>query len=81
VCQDMCAGLTARHHQRCGPAIARALVAAGMHFMDRYNFDTERIRRCVILYSTPDGMYPFCTINGGPTYRPYLEQMIARPLP
>ncbi|HPM22540.1 MAG TPA: radical SAM protein [Phycisphaerae bacterium] len=58
----------------------RTLMAAGMHFMDRYNYDTERIKRCVILYSTPDGMYPFCTINGGPTYRPYLEQMIAQPL-
>ena len=63
-----------------GQRTYRTLMAAGMHFMDRYNFDTERIRRCVILYSTPDGMYPFCTINGGPTYRPYLEQMIARPL-
>ena len=57
----------------------RTLMAAGMHFMDRYNYDTERIKRCVILYSTPDGMYPFCTINGGPTYRPFLEKMIARP--
>jgi uncharacterized radical SAM superfamily Fe-S cluster-containing enzyme len=55
----------------------RTLMAAGMHFMDRYNYDTERIRRCVIQYSTPDGLYPFCTINGGPTYRPYIEQMIA----
>ncbi len=59
----------------------RTLMAAGMHFMDRYNFDTERIRRCVILYSTPDGIYPFCTINAGPTFRPYIEKMIARPLP
>ncbi len=55
----------------------KTLMAAGMHFMDRYNYDTERIRRCVILYSTPDGLYPFCTINGGPTYRPYLEKMYA----
>jgi uncharacterized radical SAM superfamily Fe-S cluster-containing enzyme len=29
----------------------------------------------VIQYSTPDGLYPFCTINGGPTYRPLIEQM------
>jgi uncharacterized radical SAM superfamily Fe-S cluster-containing enzyme len=58
----------------------RTLMAAGMHFMDRYNYDTERIKRCVILYSTADGMYPFCTINGGPTYRPLIEQMYARPL-
>ncbi len=63
-----------------GTKTFRTLMAAGMHFMDRYNFDTERIKRCVILYSTPDGMYPFCTINCGPTYRPYIEQMYARPL-
>jgi uncharacterized radical SAM superfamily Fe-S cluster-containing enzyme len=63
-----------------GQKTYRTLMAAGMHFMDRYNYDTERIKRCVILYSTPDGVYPFCTINGGPTYRPYLEKMIARPL-
>ena len=63
-----------------GQKTYRTLMAAGMHFMDRYNYDTERIKRCVILYSTPDGVYPFCTINGGPTYRPYLEKMIAQPL-
>ena len=76
-------GLTNKHvgRGRPGQKTYRTLMAAGMHFMDRYNYDTERIKRCVILYSTPDGMYPFCTINGGPTYRPYLEKMIARPLP
>jgi peroxiredoxin len=37
-------------------------------------------RRCVITYSTPDGFYPFCTINCGPSYRPYVEEMNARPL-
>jgi uncharacterized radical SAM superfamily Fe-S cluster-containing enzyme len=58
----------------------RTLMAAGMHFMDRYNYDTERVRRCVILYSTPDGLYPFCTINSGPTYRPFIEKMYSRPL-
>ena len=55
----------------------KTLMAAGMHFMDRYNFDAERAKRCVIQYSTPDGFYPFCTINGGPTYRPFIEKMIA----
>jgi uncharacterized radical SAM superfamily Fe-S cluster-containing enzyme len=38
------------------------------------------VRRCVIQYSTPEGLYPFCTINSGPTYRPYLEALHARPL-
>ena len=55
----------------------KTLMAAGMHFMDRYNYDVERVRRCVIQYSTPDGIYPFCTINGGPTYRPFIEHMLA----
>lgn len=51
----------------------RSLMCAGMHFQDRYNFDTERIKRCVILYSTPAGVFPFCTYNCGPEYR-YLTQ-------
>jgi uncharacterized radical SAM superfamily Fe-S cluster-containing enzyme len=63
-----------------GKKVYRTIMAAGMHFMDRYNYDTERVRRCVITYSTPDGMYPFCTINCGPSYRPYIEEMNARPL-
>ena len=75
-------GMTSKRHGRgdAGEKTYRTLMAAGMHFMDRYNYDTERIKRCVILYSTVDGIYPFCTINGGPTYRPFLEQMHARPL-
>ena len=73
-------GMTDKHHGR-GAADGktyRTLMAAGMHFMDRYNYDTERVKRCVILYSTIDGVYPFCTINGGPTYRPLLEKMHAQ---
>ena len=47
----------------------RSLMCAGMHFQDRYNFDVERVKRCVILYSTPAGVFPFCTYNCGPEYR------------
>ncbi len=74
-------GLTNKRAGRGDPGrkTYRTLMTAGMHFMDRYNYDVERVKRCCILYSTPDGVYPFCTVNGGPTYRPYLEQMIARP--
>jgi hypothetical protein len=53
----------------------RTLLAAGMHFQDRYNFDAERAKRCVILYSTPEGVFPFCTWNSGPTYRTIVEAM------
>lgn len=53
----------------------RTLMCAGMHFQDRYNYDVERVKRCVIHYSTADGLYPFCTYNSGPTYRPFIEAM------
>ena len=59
----------------------RTLMAAGMHFMDRYNYDVERVRRCIIQYSTPDGVYPFCTINSGPSYREHIEKMYAQANP
>jgi hypothetical protein len=57
----------------------RTLMAAGMHFMDRYNFDVERIKRCVIPYSTPEGVYPFCTYNCGPEFRKYVEALHSVP--
>ncbi len=35
-----------------------------MAFMDQFNFDTERVRRCVIHYVTPDlKLVPFCVFN------------------
>ena len=72
-------GMTNKRYGRGAPGrkTFRTLMAAGMHFMDCYNYDTERVRRCVILYSTPDGIYPFCTLNGGPEYRPFIERMLA----
>jgi uncharacterized radical SAM superfamily Fe-S cluster-containing enzyme len=51
----------------------KTLMAAGMHFMDRYNYDVQRAKRCVILYSTPEGIFPFCTYNCGPEYRSCVE--------
>ena len=55
----------------------KTLLCAGMHFQDRYNFDVERVKRCVILYSTPDGVFPFCTWNCGPEYRTVSERKFA----
>jgi hypothetical protein len=52
-----------------------AMLVAGMHFMDGYNFEVERVKRCVVHYSAPDGrIYPFCTYNSGPTYREQVER-------
>ncbi len=58
----------------------RTLLVAGMHFMDLYNFDVERVKRCVIHYAAPDGkLYPFCTYNSGPTYREKIEKQFSVP--
>jgi len=47
-----------------------ALFIGMMHFMDRYNYDLDRVSRCCIHYATPDGkLIPFCTYNSGPVYR------------
>ena len=51
----------------------KTLLCAGMHFQDRYNFDVQRAKRCVILYSTTGGLFPFCSYNCGPEYRAAVE--------
>ena len=61
-----------------GKKTFRSLLVAGMHFMDRYNYETDRARRCVIHYADPDGrLYPFCTYNAGPEYRTRVERKFA----
>jgi uncharacterized radical SAM superfamily Fe-S cluster-containing enzyme len=56
-----------------GETTYKTLMAAAMHFQDRYNYDVERVKRCVIHYSTPEGMYPFCAYNSGPIHRERVE--------
>ena len=47
----------------------------GMHFMDNYNYDLQRIRRCAVHYTAADGkLYPFCTYNAGHTFRNRVEK-------
>src|SRR5436853_1519730 len=59
----------------------RTLMLAGMHFMDSYNYDVERVKRCVIHYAAPNGrIYPFCAYNSGPVYREKIERQFAVPL-
>ena len=56
-----------------------ALYVGVMHFMDPYNFDSERVERCGIHYATPDGrIVPFCTYNT--IHRPLVEQAFSTPL-
>ena len=58
----------------------RTLMVAGMHFMDSYNYDVERVKRCVIHYAAPNGkIYPFCAYNSGPVYRERIEKEFSIP--
>jgi uncharacterized radical SAM superfamily Fe-S cluster-containing enzyme len=58
----------------------RTLMLAGMHFMDSYNYDVERVKRCVIHYAAPNGLiYPFCAYNSGPVYREKIEKQFSIP--
>jgi 7,8-dihydro-6-hydroxymethylpterin dimethyltransferase len=56
-----------------------ALFIGTMHFMDRYNYDIDRVQRCCIHYATPDGkLIPFCTYNSGPVYREQIWKKFAK---
>lgn len=60
----------------------RFLLVAGMHFQDSWNYNLDRIKRCVIYYAAPDGrIYSFCTYNSGPTFRERVEKQFSVPLP
>ena len=60
----------------------KTLLVAGMHFMDAYNYDINRVKRCVIHYTAPNGLvYPFCTYNSGPCFREKIEKQFSVPLP
>jgi len=59
----------------------KTLMIGGMHFQDAYNYDIERVKRCVIHYVVPDGrIIPFCAYNAGPCYRDEVEEKFSVPL-
>ncbi len=69
---------TARRHELETEKVHSLLITA-MHFQDVYNFELDRIRRCVIHQAAPDGKrYPFCTYNAGPFFRSKVETSFAR---
>ena len=56
-----------------------SMLISCMHFMDPFNFDEDRVKKCVIHYATPDGrIIPFCTMNS--MYRESVEKKFAQPL-
>ncbi len=59
----------------------RTMFVGGMHFQDLYNYDIQRVQRCAVHYATPDGrLIPFCSYNGGPTYREEVEKKFSVPI-
>ena len=71
--------LTEGSYQSLGDLQRKSILLSSMHFMDPYNFDLERIQRCVIHYAVPDGrIIPFCTMNS--IHRPEVEKKLGVPI-
>ena len=68
-----------RSYDALGDFSKDAMLISCMHFMDPFNFDEDRVKKCVIHYAIPDGrIIPFCTMNS--MYRESVEQKFAKPL-
>ncbi|MEM3626563.1 MAG: radical SAM protein [Candidatus Bathyarchaeia archaeon] len=62
-------------YEALGDLQRKSILLSAMHFMDPYNFDLERVQRCVIHYAVPDGrIIPFCTMNS--IHRPQIERKL-----
>jgi 7,8-dihydro-6-hydroxymethylpterin dimethyltransferase len=63
------------------PPRHRPLLMTCMHFQDVYNYQIDRVNRCLVHYAAPDGsLYPFCSYNSGPCHRNRIEKQFAIPL-
>lgn len=68
-----------RSYKSLGDFHHKSLLVSCMHFMDPFNFDQDRVRRCVIHYAVPDGrIIPFCSMNA--IYREGIEKQFSKPL-
>jgi 7,8-dihydro-6-hydroxymethylpterin dimethyltransferase len=67
-----------RSYSSLGDFHHKTLLISCMHFMDAWNFDEDRVKRCVIHYAVPDGrIIPFCTMNS--MYRQDIEKEFSVP--
>ena len=70
---------TKRSYDALGEFSKDAMLISCMHFMDPFNFDEDRVKKCIIHYATPDGrIIPFCTMNS--MYRESVEEEFSTPL-
>lgn len=71
--------ITKGSYEALGKFMRRIVMIGIMHFMDPWNFDLDRVQRCVIHYATPDGkVRSFCTYNS--IYRSQVEKQFAIPI-
>ena len=60
--------------------MSNVIMIGCMHFMDAYNYDLDRVKRCCIHYGVPDGrIIPFCTMNA--LHRESIERAYSIPIP
>ena len=71
--------VTKGDYKSLGDLQRQSLLLSSMHFMDPYNFDLERVQRCLIHYAVPDGrIIPFCTMNS--IHRTEVEKKLGVPI-
>jgi uncharacterized radical SAM superfamily Fe-S cluster-containing enzyme len=71
--------VTKGDYKSLGDLQRQSLLLTSMHFMDPYNFDLERVQRCLIHYAVPDGrIIPFCTMNS--IHRAEVEKKLGVPI-
>jgi len=51
-------------YDKLGKFHENSLFIGSMWFQDPWNLNIDRLKRCVIHYSTPEGIIPFCAYNG-----------------
>ena len=71
------------NYEGTGAFMRKVLMIGDMHFMDAYNFDFQRVHKCVIHYLVPDERFgvrviPFCTMNN--FHRALVERRLSTPL-
>jgi len=75
--------LIKHNYEALGEFHKKSLFIGMMHFMDLYNYDIERVKRCCIHYALPDGrIVPFCTFNVMPEmYRDKSQEELGLDIP
>ncbi len=75
--------LTKGSYEALGDLHKKTLFIGLMHFMDLYNYDIERVKRCCVHYAQPDGtVVPFCAFNVIPQwYRDKIQQKFSVSIP